>query len=203
MAVSDSQPGHHEAPGDSGPERATPPDPGTSVRDELATMAEVSEKLESLDRESRHRVLVYITDRFGFAPSGAVVPRAEPTWSDRDGGTEPHERASGRSFDTFADLLYAVEPDSADDRALLAAYWIQELCGEKDGFPSFPLNRELKNTGNQISNITNVLSRLNDRSPSLVMQVRSSGKGFGTRKTYKLTEAGIRAAEVLVSSSGP
>jgi DNA-binding PadR family transcriptional regulator len=50
-----------------------------------------------------------------------------------------------------------------------------------------------------VSNITTALSSLIERKPQLVIQTRKSGNSKQARKRYRLTDAGIRAVERMIS----
>jgi DNA-binding PadR family transcriptional regulator len=63
----------------------------------------------------------------------------------------------------------------------------------------FTLNKELKNLGHGVSNITSALDTLMSRKPALVIQTKKSGTSKQARKKYKLTLEGLRAVERMVS----
>jgi hypothetical protein len=62
------------------------------------------------------------------------------------------------------------------------------------------LNRELKNLGHEVGNITRALQGNIDEKPALVLQLRKSGGTKQARKIYKLSVAGIKAVEARLSS---
>ncbi len=81
---------------------------------------------------------------------------------------------------------------------MLAGYWFQVMKGTAD-LDGFALNRELRNLGHPVSNITKALSYLINQRPQLVIQVRKSGSTQQARKKYRLTKSGIAEAESLIA----
>jgi len=96
------------------------------------------------------------------------------------------------------DLYGTISPSSEADRALVVGYWLQVLQGEQD-LDSFQINKELKNLGHGVGNITNALTSLIQRKPQLVIQTRKSGSSQQARKRYRLTDAGLKAVERMLN----
>jgi hypothetical protein len=105
--------------------------------------------------------------------------------------------AGGHAYGDFADFFDAANPSTENDRALVAAYWIQVIQGE-GSFMAFGANEALRNMGHEVSNITRSFDRLQAQQPALVRQLQKSGKSKQARKTYKLTTAGIKAVEEML-----
>jgi hypothetical protein len=91
----------------------------------------------------------------------------------------------------IADLYHSCDPQSDQDRALVAAYWIQETQ-KVNPFESRAVNNALKSLGYPIANITRALTDLASVRPQLVFQVQKSGQTRQAQKKYRVTEAGIR-----------
>lgn len=94
--------------------------------------------------------------------------------------------------------MHAAQPATGPQRALVVAYWFQELQG-REGWAGADINSALKNMGSGLANVTNTLDSLKARKPALVMQVGKSGRTQQARKTYKLTSAGIRAVSEMLA----
>jgi len=105
--------------------------------------------------------------------------------------------AGVRSFSSFAELYDAAQPKSQSDKALVAGYWLQQSLGG-DNFDSFSINKELKNLGEGVPNITSALDTLKGQKPALVLQLKKSGKSRQARKTYKVTVAGLKNVENML-----
>ena len=92
------------------------------------------------------------------------------------------------------DLFNAVGPKTEPEKALVVGYWVQVVEGQAD-FGSQQINGMLKDMGHGVSNITDVLSSLMNRRPSLVMQTKKVGTSRQARKRYRLTVAGVQEVE--------
>jgi hypothetical protein len=114
----------------------------------------------------------------------------------RENGLGAHagaEATDNRSLD-IADVYHRSDPQTDQDRALVAAYWIQEVQ-KMNPFESRAVNNALKRLGYPIANITRSLTELASVRPQLVFQVEKSGRTQQAQKKYRVTEAGIRAVQ--------
>jgi hypothetical protein len=170
----------------------------TSASAEFKAIETIHKTLDPLDDEARSRVINYIISLLG------VSTKAQPTHkpdskSEKDTILNQSGGESAPSnFGTFAELHDAVSPGSNADRACVAGYWLQ-VCQAADGFDSQSANKELKNLGHGIINITDALNNLKDRKPAEVLQLQKSGTSKQARKKYKLTVAGIRKIEGMIN----
>ena len=154
-----------------------------STHDEVDAMRQVSAALEALAPDQQGRVLRWAAERFALPlpPTGdgrQVIRQERPVESDgREQSEDPGE-------------FYAkAAPESEPERALVIAYWVQEVRGEGE-FEAQTVNTQLKHLGHGVSNITRALDDLKARKPQLVIQVQKSGKSKQARKRYKVTSAG-------------
>jgi hypothetical protein len=147
---------------------------------ELWAMQIITSALSELEPAAKTRVLAYVTARLGFEPEHLSNGRPE---------SEIAKSVEGRSYSELAELYDAVSPSNEAEKALVAAYWSQ-VCNGAESFESLTLNKGLKDLGQGVSNITSALSKLMDAKPSLVLQIKKSGKSQQARKLYKITEAG-------------
>lgn len=157
---------------------------------EARAIAMIDNELGALDDDTRRRVVAWAVSKYGLPPTVPGASLALPTQGEPSAEGQPE-------FATFVDLLDAADPKTEADRTLVGAYWVQ-VVKQQATFTAQRVNDELKNTGHKVSNITRVLDRLQRAKPALVRQVRKSGKSRQARKTYKLTEAGIRHVESLI-----
>jgi len=100
-----------------------------------------------------------------------------------------------------ADLFAAAAAQTDADRALVVGYWLQIITSQPD-FDSFTVNRDLKNLGHGVANITSAFDTLIERKPQHVIQTRKSGSAKQARKRYKLTEEGKKAVQRMVAGTG-
>ncbi|HHI78551.1 MAG TPA: hypothetical protein ENK02_01075 [Planctomycetes bacterium] len=161
---------------------------------EIQAMSVIEGALEPLEEDVRRRVLRWAAERFGvvLAPEpsprgGARSPQQE---TDTSGGTEEYE--------ALADLYAAAAPKTEADRALVAGYWFQYVQGESE-LEGARVNKELKQLGHGVANITRAFDGLKAKTPALVMQTRKSGSTKQARKKYKLTNAGKQEVERMLA----
>lgn len=166
---------------------------------EFTAMHAVYKALEPLDDDARSRVVNYIVSRLEIAALSARGSLDDET-PGSEGGDEASladEETAAPKYESFAELFDAAQPQSTSDKALVAGYWLQ-VCQGAPSFEGFSANRELKNLGQGLANITNAIEALKTHKPALALQLRKSGKSQQARKTYKLTVAGIKAVEAMI-----
>lgn len=165
---------------------------------EIDAMSAVATALADLEEDAQGRVLRWAAERYGvIMPTGG---RQRSTGSDagvEDGGYEGSEDVTQQEmteddpeFKDFADLFAAADPKSTEDKALVAAYWRQIHEGEQS-WQSSALQRDLRNLGQTIPNITTALTSNMRKRPQRVIQLKKSGSAKQARKTYKVTREGI------------
>ena len=158
---------------------------------ELSALQSILRTLEPLDSPARQRIFNYVGERFGFtnrrAGGGSLTNYAKL-------GTQ----GEVTEFATLAELYDAANPQSDKDRVLVASYWLQE-CEGSDSFVSFAVNKELKDLGHGVLNVTGAFDALKRQRPALVLQLKKAGKSRQARKTYKVTSAGIAAVREMLS----
>lgn len=160
--------------------------------EELTAMKQIADALEPLDEAARARALHWAFSSFGGAPN------AKQTFG-MGGNTRPGiANDSAADSETFAELFEAASPTTEREKGLVAAYWVQ-VCQGQPSFGSQPLNDALKDLGHGVGNITDALSALKDERPALLLQLKKSGTSKQARKTYKLTQEGIRRVQNMMA----
>lgn len=154
---------------------------------EIEALSKVASALEGLDEEAIRRVLSWASARHN------VIVKAS--------GGKPAIEPANDEFATFADFYDAANPETENDKVLVAGYWLQELQQGED-WDSQSVNDLLKNLGHTISNITRTLDRVQSEKPRLAMQTLKTGKSKQARKRFKLTVEGIKRVKKMLSESG-
>lgn len=167
----------------------------TSPTKEFEAIQSIHEALEPLDTEAQHRVLKYISSLFKLRTETFETNenQANPKSSNDQGIDEG-------SFETLADLYDAAAPVTNADKALVVGMWVQEHL-RQESFSSQTINTELKHLGHGIANITSAIDQLKEAKPSLMQQLRKSGASQQSRKTYKITLAGLRAVKAMIENT--
>jgi hypothetical protein len=153
---------------------------------ELVAMAKVAEALGPLAADAQKRVVSWAANRYGAVP--VSVPPIAPATQAR----------SGVDYEEFVDLFHDVNPRTDAGRALVASYWFQVVQG-RGALRAQELNDALKDLGHRLPNVTDALSKLEDRRPALLRQVSKSGRSRQSRKTYRLTQEGVAEVKRLLA----
>lgn len=168
---------------------------------EFEAIQTVYKALEPLGIEGRTRVMNYMVSLLGIA--NATKVSSTDSESDEKEAEENVEQEDspdslGR-FSTFAELHNKANPVTNADSALVAAYWVQNCEeGNKENFGSQAINKELKELGIGVKNITGALTQLKASKPAFILQVRKGGKSRQARKTYKITDAGLKRIQEMI-----
>jgi hypothetical protein len=174
---------------------ATPqaaPDP------EVTAIGKVNEALAPLEPEVRQRVLRWAVDRFGVALSKTKTAAGKAGDADEE-DEDNNDGSQQQEFADFASLYDTANPKTEPEKALVAGYWLQQANGGQD-WDSQSANKDLKNLGHGVTNITVSLGALIERKPRLVMQTRKEGTSRQARKKYKLTTEGVRKVKQMIAN---
>lgn len=107
-------------------------------------------------------------------------------------------RSPNIGYASLAELYSAARPETGAQKVLVGGYWLQ-VCSQQEEFTAQAVNDGLKETGARVANVTVAFNTLKAANPSLVLQIRKSGKAQQARKQYRLTVAGIRAVDEMIS----
>lgn len=168
--------------------------------EEFEAFQQIHNALSGLDEDAQARVLSSVSTLLGIGAPAVAKPAATPPIEEN---AEPDAGGNGHTpqeFSEFAELYSAADPHSHSEKALVAGYWIQ-VCQGADNFGGQTINNELNHLGHKIANITNALSSLNEAKPQLVLQLRKSGKTQQARKTYKLSNEGIKRVKDMIGAA--
>ena len=150
---------------------------------EIEAMRAITELMHGLQVDQVRRVLSWANDKFG----GQV----RTTVSMQESRTTEAANPRPPIFAALADLYDAASPSTEPEKLLVVAYWFQVVQGTGE-LESQVLNKELKNLGHPVGNITRAFSSLAETTPRLVMQTRKTGSTKQARKRFRLTVEGIR-----------
>ena len=166
---------------------------------EFEAFQKVHDALVGLDEDTRRRILSSVSTLLGIAATATpAVKPGMPLEAIVEAAAD--EEQQDRNFAEFAELYASADPNSNADKALVAGYWLQ-VCQGAENFAGQSVNTELNHLGHKVANITNALSSLNEAKPNLVLQLRKSGKTQQARKTYKLSNEGIKRVKEMISAA--
>ncbi|MEA2588718.1 MAG: hypothetical protein QOH66_1645 [Actinomycetota bacterium] len=168
---------------------------------EIEAMSAVANAVMDLEDDERNRVIRWAAERFGVTLTGGGGRRAPRSGRDDttdDDLTEEEITAEVPGFEHFAELFAAAEPKTNEDKALVAAYWLQAIQGN-DKWQSTALTKELKNLGHAMPNITDALTSNMKKKPQRIIQLQKSGNSRQARKTYKVTQEGLIYVQGMLS----
>lgn len=169
---------------------------------EIDAMSAIAAALTELEEEAQGRVLRWAAERYGVALPSAGR-RAAADGRDDDGYddeevTDEEIAEEAPAYEHFAELFAAASPKTNEDKALVAAYWVQVHEGHAT-WASRLLNADLKNLGHSIPNITDALSSNMKKKPQRVIQLKKSGNSRQANKTYKVTHEGLVYVQGMLS----
>lgn len=167
---------------------------------EIKAMTAVATALDGLDDSERSRVLRWAADRFGVALTGSRRQSVDRIDTGESNLSDDDIAAEAPVFEHFAELFAAALPKTNEDKALVAAYWLQ-VFGAQDRWQSRALNVELKNLGHAIPNITDALTSNMKRRPQRIIQLQKSGNSRQAQKTYKVTHEGLVYVQGMLSGA--
>jgi len=152
---------------------------------EFKAFKAVHDALEPLDEDARSRVVKSVATLLAIdAPLAAEQEEIEENQTVSNDNIQ-------RSFSNLAELFGDTNPKTNSDKALVAGYWLQ-VEGGSDNFTSQVVNRELRNLGHKIDNITAAIAPLQNSKPQLIFQLKKSGSSQQARKTFQLSDAGVK-----------
>jgi hypothetical protein len=174
---------------------------------EIDAMSTLAAALADLEDDARGRVLRWAGDRYGVSlgtsTSGRRVDGAPGDQVGSAGGGITDEEIAEEApvYEHFADLFAEAQPKTDPDKALVAAYWLQAIQGQNT-WQSAALQKELKNLGHAVANITESLSRNMEKKPQRIVQIQKSGSSRQARKTYKVTHEGLVYVQGMLRGEG-
>lgn len=166
------------------------------IDQETKAIGEIAGIVGELAEEQRGRVIRYIVERFDILGSLRDMPRT--AMAPVEGIPAESTADQTTAFEDFASLVDRARPETDAMRALVAGYWLQ-VCKHAQSFDAQTANTELKHLGHASSNITMAFGVLINQKPALVLQLRKSGNTKQARKSYKVTEAGVRKVRAMLS----
>lgn len=177
-----------------GPKRAS-----SSTKLEMEAITGSLKLFEKLPLEGQQRAFSYLGNVLGLSGIATVGPLARGN-SSGTGKIIERDRDQSRNinYGSLAELYSAARPETGSQKVLVGGYWSQ-VCQGLEEFTAQLVNDQLKEIGAKVGNVTMAFNTLKAANPSLVLQVRKSGKSKQSRKQYKLTTAGIRAVEEMIS----
>jgi hypothetical protein len=161
---------------------------------EIKAITELVAILSPLDRETAIRVIQWAANRYG-ADTGWASAK---TMSNRVPGTNS-TYSPETTFADLAELYHAAAPTTDAERALIVGYWFQQVQQDQS-LDAQRVNAALKQLGYGLTNITSAFTDLIEGTPSLAIQIQKGGSTQQARKKYKLTIAGLRKVQQMISA---
>ncbi|MCV7224457.1 hypothetical protein [Mycolicibacterium komossense] len=173
---------------------------------EIEAMSALATALADLEDDARGRVLRWAAERYGVSLNVSSGSRHGGGAANGIGGggeevTDEEIAEEAPVYEHFADLFDKAQPKTNPDKALVAAYWLQTIQSQST-WQSAVLQKELKNLGHAISNITDALTANMQKKPARIVQVQKTGKSRQARKTYKVTHEGLVYVQGMLRGEG-
>jgi len=170
---------------------------------EIDAMSAVATALADLDEDAQGRVLRWAAERYEVSMPKHARRGEVGGGYDRHGEevTDEEIAAEAPVYEHFAELFAQAQPKTDPDRALVAAYWLQAIQGQNT-WQSAALQKELKNLGHAIGNITDALTSNTRKKPQRIIQLHKAGSAKQARKTYKVTHEGLVYVQGMLRGEG-
>jgi len=185
------------------------PAPSDAVDDlaELDAMTAVVRALSPLPEDVRTRILRWAAEKYAVTipKSANVSARADAIVSDESDLVADAEAAEEEIAETepdfvdFGDLFAAADPRTNEDKGLVAAYW-RQVHENEEKWQAAALQKDLRNLGHAIPNITDALTSNMRKRPQRIIQVQKAGSAKQARKTYKVTRAGLMHVKAMLDA---
>lgn len=171
----------------------------SAMLNELVVMNDVAKILQPLKKDECRRVIDWLADYldvyddFDFGDATFVEVSGEPD----EEYVEVEEALpvdEGFVADTFKALYERVNPKTAIQKIVTSAYWL-ENTESQETWTSFQTNKLLKSLGVKISSVSGTLAIEGKKELPLIVVLEKSGDSMQSRKTFKLSAAGIDYVE--------
>lgn len=171
----------------------------TAILNELVVMNDVAKILQPLTKDECRRVIDWLADYLGVYEDDFDL--GEATFVEVSG--EPEEYVDVEEElpveeesvpETFESLYECVNPKTAIQKIVTSAYWLETREGQET-WTSFQTNKLLKSLGVKISSVSGTLAIEGKKELPLIVVLEKSGDSMQSRKTFRLSDAGIAFVE--------
>jgi hypothetical protein len=179
---------------------------------EITALTTVHDVLKDLDQDARQRTLKWVAAKFGITTlsespqnqkTASIGLPSTPTVNHDEKVTEVGASAlDGKieSFNTVGELISAIYAETDWERVLGVAAYLQKKNSDIE-LNGYAINKELKQAGYGVGNITVAMSRSVNARPQLITQLRKDGKSKQAKKTFKVTYEGLKWVENRLAKS--
>ena len=174
----------------------------SEMLNELVVINDLVQVLNPLAADEQRRVINWLADYFGiyddeFAFDGASLVEVADL-DEADDGEAVDAADAEPAADTFETFLARVNPKTAIQKIVTSAYWLETKEG-KDSWTSFQANKLLKSLDIKISSVSGTLAIEGKKDNPMVSVLDKSGDSMQSRKTFRLSDAGLAFVESRLS----
>ena len=168
---------------------------------EISAMSKVAEALEGLEADAIRRVLRWAADKYEVEIATKHITDFNSFGNSNNDEKKNNNngKSIGKKYETLADLFNDASPSTHAEKVLIAGYWHQ-VIGEQSYITSRPLNKDLKDLGHAVANISERFDTLMSTKPQLAIQLKKLGNSKQARKQYKITKAGIAKVDQMLEN---
>ena len=157
-----------------------------TIQNDVAALTAIIETMDPLDEDARLRIHAAVRAYFNLSPARA--PSLDGAANVRD--------TDYQASDDLADFIAQADIKTEVDITLIAAYWLQYLQDNPNGFKTRVINKELEAAGHKLSNPSQNLALLAGKKRKYIYP---SGGG-GKEKTWKVSALGKKTVEEIIDS---
>lgn len=169
---------------------------------DLKTTEAILKGLEEFESNDQSRILRWVIEKLDLQGNVKL-----PGLSQHGAGVPAGGNGSGfcsenvlDAFEHVAMLFAAAEPQTDSQRALVVAAYLQHHENHED-LTGQQVNAVLKDLGHQCKNITDAITTLKNKKPSLMVQTGKTGSTKQARKRYKVTHPGFALVNKMIDGA--
>ena len=160
------------------------------ISDVKKLLDEINAAVSSYDPIMREKARDLLLKQAFGAGATHVQPSSQAA---ADQGPEGKRTETGAPA-PFNTLIEKWTPTTQAEWALLGAYYFQRILGHQN-VTGLQVNKELKQHGYGVANITDCFTINMDADPARMLQTKKSGKSKQAKKLYLVTTAGTKYVE--------
>lgn len=171
-------------------------------KSELEILAEIDKLLSKLDKEAQNRTMLWLSEKHSvnIISEGILEKLIYGIGALSHNGNSVINLLTPKTLEGFksvAHLLDCINAKNSASKVLIVAVFLQEKM-QLESLTGRDINKELKQLGIGISNITQAIGSLVDRRPPLVKILSKGGTSQQSRKKYLVMPEGVEAVRVAI-----
>lgn len=172
---------------------------------ELEALSKINDTINDLPEDAKIRVVAWLINKYSIYSNQPVNASVSPKKLLSENGVEEKEIVDGNdqliaTFSNPADLFAKCSPSKSGEKILVVAAYLQTKNSGKD-LSGYEINQVLKNMGHKVESFSHRMDTLMGQKPQLMIQTKKCGNSKQGKKSYRVTDAGMKEVEKLINKS--